>query len=100
MSRRYPGEDFDDHVDRVTADETQREIDNREELLAAQRRASGISKEELALIHAGNLGAQAGAMDLPAGLNPYPLGTSEYVEWDRRRVAVSVARLNNFRRVA
>jgi hypothetical protein len=37
-------------------------------------------------------GRGAGVLRLPAGLNPHPLGTAEYSEWERGRSSVEASR--------
>lgn len=38
------------------------------------------------------LGRQAGLLCLPAGVNPYPMGSDEAAEWNRGRLAVEALR--------
>ena len=37
-------------------------------------------------------GRQAGLLSLPAGVNPYPMGSDEAAEWNRGRSAVEALR--------
>lgn len=91
MNRRYEGEEFDDFVDRVTADETQREVDDKAE---AQRAASGFSPEQYVLLEAANLGKKAGLWGCGPHSNPYPEGTPEHGAWEKARSLAIGARLN------
>lgn len=97
--RPFPDEAFNDYVDRVTAEETQRELDDRAES-AAKRNAAGTSPEVLSMQDAFCEGQRAGQVGISASLNPYQLGVPEYAEWERARSAVIGARLNSQRKIA
>lgn len=91
--RRFPGEDYDDYQDRVTADAIQNDVDDKVALMAAQRAAAGMSPELLSLIDAANAGRAAGMHSHGASLNPYSDNSPEFQEWERHRLATISARL-------
>lgn len=45
-------------------------------------------------------GCEAGRLLLPAGLNPYPLGSAQYAEWERGRMNMLGAHLVNVAKLA
>jgi len=98
-SRRYEGEDFDDHVDRVHGEEVQREVDDKAEE-EAKRRAASYSPELLSLQEAFLEGQRAAGFSHGASMNPYQDPTAEHAEWERGRMAGLAARLNSPRRAA
>lgn len=101
MSRPYEGEDFDDHVDRVTDEAIQQEVDDRVEAEEeAKRRAAGYSAELLSLQEALIEGQRAGMRLSSPSLNPYQHETPEHAEWERGRAAVISGYHNPNRRVA
>lgn len=48
-----------------------------------------MAKNSNALIE----GQQAGQRDVPSGANPYDLGTGEYADWERGRLAATGQRI-------
>lgn len=95
---RFPGEDFDDAVDRLTDETQQRELDDANE---AKRHALGMSPEELSLQDAFLAGMRDGLNGVAAGCNPYSdPHCPEYQEWERGRRGAEAIRLSNLTRRA
>lgn len=93
--------DYDpNEEDRRYDEDRQRRLDEQAELREAQRRASGISAEQLSLLDAFQCGQRAGSMGHGASMNPYQSGSPEHAEWERARMATIAARLTTPRRAA
>lgn len=84
------GPNEDDEHDK----ERQLEIDELAELAAAKRAASGLSPEQHRLEDAFMKGKRAAALGHGAGMNEFPEGTAEHMEWERARLSLQGSGFN------